>query len=321
LPEPLEIVLSLATIPDALLTHPQVEHWPEGLVEAFESMKLLQRASDATHVVCGECSDRHTAEVIERTLPKGKTGHAIYCPDAGLVAVESDCLRQWRVSLPELVKLTARAFGIDDKPEELSPDEVWRLGSTTVGDHLLAVVLARESADLTKVVGVSPGRTLLLALGTPHVPESIRFAGVAPLASTVRYRGNKLVINRERLQTAIVQVEYGGERPVVDEQSLTISFRDKSCRFTSRSRGLFKLFACLNQNPGQHVWFDRLRDSGEVFDEYEVEDSSIRTAMTRLRAYLKKRGIPKLARCLKTGTVDGAMFAELDLSAINTKSH
>jgi hypothetical protein len=284
-------------------------------------MMLLERASDASHVVCGECSDSHTAEVMERTLPKGKTGYAIYCPEAGLVEVDSRELRQWRVSLQALIKLTAQAFGIEDEPEEVVPDAVWRLGTTMLDDHLLAVVLARDSADLTKDLGINPGRTLLLVLGTPRLPESARFTAVAPLASTVRYRGDRLVINRQRLQTAIIQVEIVGDRPVVDEQLLTITFQGKSCHFTSRARALFALFACLNQNPGQPVWFDKLRDSGEVFGDYRVEDDSVRSSMKRLRDYLRSRGMTKLARCLKTGTANGGGFAQLDLSAITTKSH
>jgi hypothetical protein len=258
---------------------------------------------------------------MERTLPKGKTGYAIYCPEAGLVEVDSRELRQWRVSMQALIKLTAQAFGIEDEPEEVRPNEVWRLGSATIDDHLLAVVVARGSADLTKLDGVQPGRTLLLLLGTLRIPDSIRFAAVAPLASTVRYLGEKLVINQRRLVTAIAQVQFDGERPLVDEQAQEIRFSGKTCRFTSRARAMFRLFARLNQSPNQNVWFDRLRDSGEAFDDYKVEDDSIRTSMTRLRDYLKKHGMKKLAGKLKTGTIDGRRYAILDLSAGSAKSH
>lgn len=316
----LETIIALAAIPDAVLTHTDVAAWPEAVLRLFERNHLIRATSDATWIRCPECSDGHSAEVIERSLPKGRSGYAITCPEAGLVPIDALLLRQWRVDPEALATAMAVAYGMQRAVETLVPGQAWRLGSAILEDQLYAVVLIRGLKALDGVAGVSPAKTVALVLGEEQSPGT-SFAAVIPLKSVLRLQGQTLTIDQERIATAVGGDDEFGDKPVVDVETRTITYRGKSCKFSSRAGKLFSFFARLNRHPGRGVSFDILRSTNEVFDGYSVADDSIRSAMKRLRTRLELAKMNRLANCLKTDTRDRQAYAVLDLSAYDSNSH
>ncbi len=129
------------------------------------------------------------------------------------------------------------------------------------------------------------------------------------------------MIDQNRLGTSVRVNADPTDKPIVDENAMSVVYRNKTCRFSGRAKGLLALFKRLNRRPGQHVLFTTMRQPGDVRDDYDAADASIRSAMRRLRERLTKARMGRLAKCLKTGTGDGGGYAVLDLSAYDTNSH
>ena len=323
--DPLSFILALACVKDAVITHVEASEWPAKALESFERHGLLRRISDASHVVCDQCPDGHVEIVEDLVLPDGSVRYFITCPEAGRVVLNAAQLRQWQIDAVQIARITSKTLKIDDEPETLMLHQAWRLGSITMADCPLAIVLICEveglgKLDMKALPGVAPKKTVLLTMGPSIQIDSSqdRFAAVVPLASVLRHLLGEFTVNRDRIETSVVDNEESTDKLVVDDKSLSVSYRGKTCKFSSRSKKLFILLKRLNRRPGQQVSFDTLRQNGDAFGEYNVEDSSIRGAITRLRKHLSKSQLKRLAQCLMTGTVDERGYAVLDLSKYDT---
>ena len=57
--------------------------------------------------------------------------------------------------------------------------------------------------------------------------------------------------------------------------------------------------------------FDTLRDKGDVWDGVDVEDVTIRGAVSRLKKTLRSGGLADLAAAISTGRFQGRSFVML----------
>lgn len=105
-------------------------------------------------------------------------------------------------------------------------------------------------------------------------------------------------------------VEGGGVR--LDEETFTVSTDEGSYKFGRRSGQPFALLARLARRRGYRVWFDQLRETGDVWGGRTVEDVTIRGAATRLKEQLVQAGLPSLGEAIRTGTYQGRGFIVLD---------
>jgi len=92
---------------------------------------------------------------------------------------------------------------------------------------------------------------------------------------------------------------------VVDHEHLRVSFRGKTC-FLGNTLP-FRLFACLASRPNAYLTYEELLD--EVWDGIR-SDSAIRSVVKRLRARLRREGLPELA-----DAIDGSMPGRYGLRA------
>ena len=74
------------------------------------------------------------------------TRFLINCPEAGLVEVNSERLRQWKVDVDRLASLLAGGVGAGNVPEPLVRGTAWRLGQITVAGTAFNVVLLSPCA-------------------------------------------------------------------------------------------------------------------------------------------------------------------------------
>ena len=97
----------------------------------------------------------------------------------------------------------------------------------------------------------------------------------------------------------------------LDDQTFTIRFAGAAYRFAARNKQLFALLERINRRPDHRVSFDDLRSTGDVWDGLNVEDSTIRGAVARLRKLLKQHGMEALARRIITGSYQGSRYVLL----------
>ena len=99
--------------------------------------------------------------------------------------------------------------------------------------------------------------------------------------------------------------------PQLNDQSFTVTFAGNKYRFTPRNKQLFALLERISRRPGYRVSFDDLRSVGDVWDGLDVEDSTIRGAVARLRKLLSEHAMSDLARRIMTGTYQSRGYVVL----------
>lgn len=99
----------------------------------------------------------------------------------------------------------------------------------------------------------------------------------------------------------------------LDDQTFTVRCGTAAYRFPPRSKQLFSLLERVARRPGHRVGFDDLRTIGDVWDGSQVEDSTIRGAVARLRGVLDDHGMGGLAARIQTGTYRNSGYVLLDV--------
>jgi hypothetical protein len=106
---------------------------------------LLVPSGHVATVICDECSDPHSATVVEAA---GQLG--CHCAEAGFVSAEMRDLSQYRLDLAAFAVRLADAIGVKGRvhgwPREAAV--VWSLGVFDYFDQPIAVHLAPNIADL-----------------------------------------------------------------------------------------------------------------------------------------------------------------------------
>ena len=97
----------------------------------------------------------------------------------------------------------------------------------------------------------------------------------------------------------------------LDDQTFTIRFAGAAYRFAARNKQLFALLERINRRPAHRISFEDLRSVGDVWDGLNVEDSTIRGAVARLRKLLRQHEMEPLARRIITGTYQGTPYVLL----------
>jgi hypothetical protein len=104
----------------------------------------------------------------------------------------------------------------------------------------------------------------------------------------------------------------GGASLVIDGETFTVTAGDRNYVFRGRSKQLFSLLERIGRRPGRRVWFDQLREQGDVWNGLNVEDVSIRGAVGRLRQELRDAGMGHVAEAITTGTLQSRAFVIFD---------
>jgi hypothetical protein len=107
----------------------ELKSWPAGLRDRLVALGLLRETKPATGVMCYSCSHPHPAAVFYPNEGLfGRTRPHIMCPEDGLLAVDFDDMRQWRVDRQALARALAQSLELTGYLEQLVPDQVWALG-------------------------------------------------------------------------------------------------------------------------------------------------------------------------------------------------
>jgi hypothetical protein len=205
-PEPLRILSQLLESPGGVLTSDDLHAFGANAREALVATRVLVAARTATHVTCDQCHDGHVEEVSRVALPGGGTRFLVNCPEAGLVEVNPERLRQWKVDVDRLASLLAGGVGAGNVPEPLVRGTAWRLGQITVAGTAFNVVLLVPTATVDGPPAlpnsIPPERTVLVV--TSEGETSLDgFAGVLPLASAFRFGGAGCELAMDRVRPSM----------------------------------------------------------------------------------------------------------------------
>lgn len=105
------------------------------------------------------------------------------------------------------------------------------------------------------------------------------------------------------------------------ESAFQVSMGGRQHTFDGRQNKLFALFRRISRRPGHRVDFHALRQQGDVWDGSQVEDSSIRSAVFRLKAALKSSELNDLADAISTGSFQNRPYVILSLDRLRANSN
>ena len=116
---------------------------------------------------------------------------------------------------------------------------------------------------------------------------------------------------RSKRQDGVAQAPSDDSTLRIDQETFTVHAAGSSITFENREIMLFTLLARIAQRPGHHVTFASLRAPGEIWGQRVVEDSTIKGAISRLRAKLSNGGLVAVAARIKTGTYQDRRYVLL----------
>jgi hypothetical protein len=183
---------------------------------------LLRETELATVVVCDQCGDAHWAEVS--WITPGVQA-CFGCDAEGVIDIEIDRLRQWRIDADRVAGLVADLLELTSPIEILLRGRLWRIGRRRLGGRYRDVFfgvpgdlpVAEMSAAIRASIG--PGPALLLTIGAAGNPEGIPSGQhLLDLASVSRVECGRVVIDLGYVEERLAE-----DAPSTRRSSVSIS--------------------------------------------------------------------------------------------------
>jgi hypothetical protein len=196
----------------------EVARWDKNQWREVLGLGLLRETELAAAVVCDQCGEAHWADVYWVT-PGVKA--CFGCDAEGVIDIELDRLRQWRVDADRVAGLVAGSLDLSSPIEVLLRERLWRIGRRRLGgryrDIFFGVGAGAPVAEMSAAIrsSIGPGSALLLTVGADGNPEGIP-AGQhrLDLASVSRVEGGRVVIDLD-----YVEERLAGEAPSTRKSS------------------------------------------------------------------------------------------------------
>ena len=182
----------------------EVPRWDKNQWGEVLGLGLLRETELAGAVVCDQCGEAHWAEVYWVT-PGVKA--CFGCDTEGVIDIELDRLRQWRIDADRVAGLVAGSLDLSSPIEVLLRERLWRIGRRRMGgryrDIFFGVGAGLPVAEMSAAIrsSIGPGSALLLTVGTDGNPDGIP-AGQhrLDLASVSRVEGGRVVIDLDYVE-------------------------------------------------------------------------------------------------------------------------
>lgn len=294
---PLEDLLRRIDLDEPLLTGDDRRAIPAEDWDRVVALGLLREAAAAEFVRCDDCYDRHE-EDVQWIAEGGALRPFVECPDVGLVPVDPERLRQWRIDLARFAALLAAALACAGRVEELVPGRLWLLGHLGVAERPREVFLGRGLArrdGATVVAGCTRLRSAIApaVLVAGDVPDLRIWNGREPpvlaVPSFVAMEGDALVADRAYVGAALGETDAIDLAPASDacvlrDQGETwLVVFEGVARSVRDSKGMDYL-AHLMRNPHRQIHSLALRDlvagetpraagsAGEILDRQALRE-------------------------------------------------
>lgn len=121
--------------------------WPAGGVDMLMKWGMLSPAKPCHKLLCDGCEEQCIMPVEVVQKPKQGAERAfIACDkrdDIDIVPVEIDRLRQWKIDPGRIAVLLGRLLKLDETPQMIIQDRLWRLGMGQIAEARCEMFLAR----------------------------------------------------------------------------------------------------------------------------------------------------------------------------------
>jgi hypothetical protein len=122
----------------------EVRLWNAGQFQDLIRLAILREMELVESVVCDQCGDPHWAGIHWKT-PGVRA--CFGCPTEGVIDIEIDKLRQWRIDTSRIAELLAEAFELAGTIQSLELGRLWHLGKRRLAGRFRDVFLAVTEPD------------------------------------------------------------------------------------------------------------------------------------------------------------------------------
>jgi len=236
---------------------------PEATAEflaVFCAARLLRETAPERATLCDGCERGCTMEVEWISTNIIGTRGFIVCDkrdDIGRVAVETERLRAWQISMQEVASVVQAALGGTTPLTLAENGHAWRLGAMHVAGSVVQVCFCRRAEDSPLDCAIS----VVLELSD----HDLRGAEVG-LPQLIRFKDHGLVVNKEALLAALgtrlgdpriaCEIGYAGGEIVLMNHVTGQRRRLAHPDFNSANDNIFQR---LFDNPGQRFSLSEIR--------------------------------------------------------------
>jgi len=194
---------------EVLICADVVRRWDKNQWQEVLGLGLLRETELAASIVCDQCGDAHWAEIYWVT-PGVKA--CFGCETEGVIDIEIDRLRQWRIDTDRVASLVAGSLDLSLPIEMLLRERLWHLGRRRLGGRYRDIFfgfgaglpVAEMSAAIRSSIG--PGSALLLTLGADGNPEGLPSGQhLLDLASVSRVESGRVVVDLEYVEERLAE--------------------------------------------------------------------------------------------------------------------
>lgn len=139
--EALDLIWRRADVQGHVISHAEVAAWPPGERTTIVDLGLIRRTTDATALICEDCGDSHSAEVV-RDARRPELPYYL-CPGIGRIPIAVEATQQWEVDFDRMAALIRKALMLGGKPATLTASRVWLLGRQQQVDGFWELFLVR----------------------------------------------------------------------------------------------------------------------------------------------------------------------------------
>ncbi len=202
-------LLDRLAIGEMVVCADETRRWDKKQWQETLGLGLLRETELAESIICDQCGEGHWAG-IHWEVPGVKA--CFGCDTEGVIDIEIDRLRQWRMDAGRAAGLTAGALDLPGTVEMLLPDRLWRLGRRRLGGRYreiffgigAGVPVSAMSTAIRSSIGA--GSALLLTLGSKANPEGLP-AGqhLLDLASVCHVENDRLVLDVDYIEDRLAE--------------------------------------------------------------------------------------------------------------------
>lgn len=249
-------LLDLLATGDILICADQARPWDKSQWREVLAIGLLREAELADSIYCIDCGEGHFANVYWE-IPGVKA--CFGCPTEGVLDVDIDRLRQWRIDADHIAQSIAGAFGLSLPLAQLLSGRLWHLGRKRLGGRYRDVFFGRGGrSPVTEVSAairssIGQGSALLLTAGRLEGPD-----GLPPqcqwfdAGSVSRVESGRVVVDLEYLEDRFA-ADVNEEANIFrrEQDVWVIAFQRKAVRL--RHIVGFEYLAALLRQPGAEL--------------------------------------------------------------------
>ena len=202
-------LLDRLAVGEVLICADEVRRWDKNQWQEVLGLGLLRETELAMAVVCDQCGDGHWAD-IHWVTPGVKA--CFGCETEGVIDIEIDRLRQWRIDTDRVAGLVAGSLDLSTPIEMLLRERLWRIGRRRLGgryrDIFFGIGAGSPVAEMSAAIraSIGPGAALLLTIGADGSSEGLPSGQhLLGLASVSRVEGGRVVIDLDYVEERLAE--------------------------------------------------------------------------------------------------------------------